>query len=156
MTTDDRTQHDAPLDDSRMPESGSESIGSNHGSAGGAGAPDEEGAGADGAPAGPVDEEALRDLVIETIKTVYDPEIPVNIYELGMIYDISFDAEANAVVTMTLTSPSCPVAGSLPLEVEDKVNGIEGIRSARVDLAWDPPWTPDKISEAAKLELGIF
>jgi len=104
----------------------------------------------------PANEEELRQLVIDTMKTVYDPEIPVNIYELGMVYDIEFDSETNAVVTMTLTSPSCPVAGTLPLEVEEKLNSLPELKSARVDVVWDPPWTPDMISEAAKLELGIF
>lgn len=104
---------------------------------------------------GPADEE-LRQLVVETLKTVYDPEIPVNIYELGMIYDIALEPGGRAVVTMTLTSPSCPVAGSLPLEVEEKLRAIAGLSDVRVDLVWDPPWTPEKISEAAKLELGIF
>lgn len=101
-------------------------------------------------------EEQLRELVVETLKTVYDPEIPVNIYELGMIYEIEIEPTGRAVVTMTLTSPSCPVAGTLPLEVEDKVRGVPGLQDVKVDLVWDPPWTPDKISEAAKLELGIF
>jgi FeS assembly SUF system protein len=111
---------------------------------------------APGGAGGSANDEGLRQLVIDTMKTVYDPEIPVNIYDLGMVYEIEFDSETNAIVTMTLTSPSCPVAGSLPLEVEEKLNSLPELKSARVDVVWDPPWTPDMISEAAKLELGIF
>jgi FeS assembly SUF system protein len=103
-----------------------------------------------------LDREALRQRVIEVMQTVYDPEIPVNIYELGMVYDIAIDPEANAVVTMTLTSPMCPVAGSLPGEVETKLGSIDGLASVRVELVWEPAWTPDRMSEAAKLQLGMM
>ncbi|MBI2981579.1 MAG: SUF system Fe-S cluster assembly protein [Deltaproteobacteria bacterium] len=97
----------------------------------------------------------LKEEIIESLKTCYDPEIPVNIYELGLIYDIQID-ESNAVsVKMTLTSPACPVAGSLPPEVQRKVKEVPGVADAKVDVVWDPPWTPEKMSEAAKLQLGI-
>ena len=107
-------------------------------------------------PAAAVDREALRERIIEVMQTVYDPEIPVNIYELGMVYDIVLDEEANAVVTMTLTSPMCPVAGTLPGEVEAKVAAIPGLASARVDLVWEPMWTPERMTEAARLQLGMM
>ena len=112
--------------------------------------------GAPGAPPAAVDREALRERIIEVMQTVYDPEIPVNIYELGMVYDIAVDEEANAVITMTLTSPMCPVAGTLPGEVEAKVADIPGLASARVNLVWEPMWTPDRMSEAARLQLGMM
>ncbi|MGD9252384.1 MAG: SUF system Fe-S cluster assembly protein [Holophagae bacterium] len=99
---------------------------------------------------------ALRDQVIEAIKTVYDPEIPVNIYELGLIYEVTIDADNEAYVLMTLTSPSCPVAEILPPEVQLKVESVEGVSKATVEITWDPPWNPDLMSEAAKLELGMF
>lgn len=98
----------------------------------------------------------LEEQVLEVIKTVYDPEIPVNIYELGLIYDVTVTPEGDANVTMTLTSPSCPAAQSLPGEVELKVGSIAGIRSANVNVSWDPPWSQDMMSEAAKLEMGLF
>ena len=98
---------------------------------------------------------SLEEQVIDALRTVYDPEIPVNIYELGLVYDIDTSSE-NVVIRMTLTSPGCPVAGSLPIEVEYKVREIEGVKSAKVELVWDPPWNPDMISEAGKLQLGIF
>lgn len=97
----------------------------------------------------------LEEQVIDALRTVYDPEIPVNIYELGLVYDVDASTE-NVLIRMTLTSPGCPVAGSLPIEVESKVGAIEGVKSARVELVWDPPWNPDMISEAGKLQLGIF
>ncbi len=100
--------------------------------------------------------DALRDKVIEAIKTVYDPEIPVNIWEVGLIYDVSVDDAGRARVEMTLTSPMCPVAESLPVEVEQKVSAVEGVAAAKVDVVWDPPWDPEMMSEAAKLELGLF
>jgi len=100
--------------------------------------------------------DALRDKVIEAIKTVYDPEIPVNIWEVGLIYDVSVDDDGRARVEMTLTSPMCPVAESLPVEVEQKVSSVEGVAAATVDVVWDPPWDPEMMSEAAKLELGLF
>ena len=99
---------------------------------------------------------ALQDAVIEVLKTIYDPEIPVNIYEIGLIYEVKVDEDANVHILMTLTSPMCPVAESLPPEVEEKVAALEGVTSAQVEITWDPPWDPDMMSEAAKLELGMF
>ncbi len=99
---------------------------------------------------------ALEAAVVEALKTVYDPEIPVNIYELGLIYDLTIDGEGDAWVKMTLTSPNCPVAGSLPGEVQAKVASVAGIRQVELDLVWDPAWNPEMMSEAAKLELGFF
>ncbi len=98
----------------------------------------------------------LKSKVIEVIETCYDPEIPINIYELGLIYKIDVGASGDVVITMTLTSPACPVAGSLPPEVENKVMAIDGVSKARVELVWDPPWTPDRMTEAARLQLGML
>jgi FeS assembly SUF system protein len=100
--------------------------------------------------------EQLQEQVVEALRTVYDPEIPVNIYELGLIYDLEVSTAGVVVVTMTLTSPACPVAGSLPGEVESKVDSIPGVRSAQVELVWDPPWNMERMSESAKLELGLL
>jgi FeS assembly SUF system protein len=97
----------------------------------------------------------LKDRIVEVLKTVYDPEIPVDIYELGLVYDIEIDKDAKVRIVMTLTSPGCPVAVSLPLEVEHKAKAIEGIGDVNVDVVWDPPWTPDRMSEAARLELNM-
>jgi FeS assembly SUF system protein len=99
---------------------------------------------------------ALRDQVIEVLKGIYDPEIPVNIYELGLIYEVTVDDDSNVHVLMTLTSPMCPVAESLPPEVEEKIAAVDGVASAKVEVTWDPPWDPEMMSEAAKLELGMF
>ncbi len=99
--------------------------------------------------------EILRDRVIAMIKTCYDPEIPVDIYELGLIYEIAIRDESAAYVKMTLTTPMCPVADILPLEVEEKVRGVEGITDVDLDLVWDPPWEVDMMSEAARLELNF-
>ena len=98
----------------------------------------------------------MREKVVEVMKTVYDPEIPVDIYQLGMCYAIDVVEPAEVTITMTLTSPSCPVAGTLPGEVEVKVASDEAINTAKVNLVWDPAWTPDLMSEAAKLSLGMF
>ncbi len=98
----------------------------------------------------------LRERIVDMMKTIFDPEIPVNIYELGMVYEIEVDDESNATVTMTLTSPACPVAGSLPGEVEVKLNSVDGVKTGKVNLVWEPPWTPEKMSEAAKLQLGMM
>jgi FeS assembly SUF system protein len=98
----------------------------------------------------------LRDRVIDMIKTCYDPEIPVDIWELGLIYDVAVEDGGNVNVTMTLTSPMCPVAESLPPEVEAKVRTVEGVAEARVEVTWDPPWSPERMTEAAKLELGML
>jgi FeS assembly SUF system protein len=99
--------------------------------------------------------DALTQRVIDTLKTCYDPEIPVDIYELGLIYKVDVDAAGKVAIQMTLTSPACPVAGSLPGEVEQKLRGIPGVTAASIDLVWDPPWNPGLMSEAAKLELGF-
>tara|TARA_B100000427_G_scaffold38269_1_gene27689 strand:- start:633 stop:929 length:297 start_codon:yes stop_codon:yes gene_type:complete len=96
----------------------------------------------------------LKEKVIEEIKKIYDPEIPVNIYELGLIYDISVQ-EKNVIVKMTLTSPNCPVAESLPTEVKDSIMDIKEVDNVKLDLVWDPPWDKSMMSEAAKLELNI-
>ncbi len=98
----------------------------------------------------------LEENIIDALRTVYDPEIPVNIYELGLIYGIDVTQEGAVNIRMTLTSPGCPVAGSLPIEVETKVQQIPGVTSAFVELVWDPPWDPEMISEAGKLQLGIY
>ena len=99
---------------------------------------------------------ALRDEVITILHGIYDPEIPVDIYELGLIYEVKVDDDANVHVLMTLTSPMCPVAESLPPEVEEKVARVEGVTKATVEVTWDPPWDPDMMSDAARLELDMF
>ena len=99
---------------------------------------------------------ALYEAVIDALKEIYDPEIPVNIYELGLIYGVEITDEAHAHVTMTLTTPHCPVAESMPAEVELRVGSVPGIAVADVALVWDPPWDPQKMSDEAKLELGMF
>ena len=101
-------------------------------------------------------ETALRDKVIEVLKGIFDPEIPVNIYELGLIYEVTVEDDANVHILMTLTSPMCPVAESLPPEVEEKAEAVEGVGSVKVEITWDPPWDPEMMSDAAKLELGMF
>jgi FeS assembly SUF system protein len=102
-------------------------------------------------------QKAVAEKVIEALKTIYDPEIPVNIYELGLIYDIDVDEETSAVyVQMTLTAPGCPVAGSLPREVQQKIEAVPGVPRAVVELVWEPPWTKDRMSELAMLELGLL
>ena len=97
----------------------------------------------------------LKDQIINEIKKIYDPEIPVNIYELGLIYDIKVENKYTAKVKMTLTSPNCPVAESLPKEVKDSIMQVEGIDKVDLDLVWDPPWDKTMMSEAAKLELNL-
>jgi len=98
----------------------------------------------------------LAQRVIDTIKTCYDPEIPVDIWELGLIYEINIDEENNLNVIMTLTSPSCPVAETLPPEVEDKLREVEGIRSAKIEITFEPSWEKEMMSEVAQLELGFM
>jgi FeS assembly SUF system protein len=98
----------------------------------------------------------LQAAVVDALKSVYDPEIPVDIYELGLIYDVEISEDGDAVVTMTLTTPHCPVAESLPNEVELRVLSVPGIRDAEVKLVWDPPWDPSKMSDEARLELGML
>jgi FeS assembly SUF system protein len=109
------------------------------------------------APPAPVDPDApLEERVLATLRSVYDPEIPVNIVELGLIYDLQVDESGAVAVRMTLTSPACPVAGALPGEIEAKVKAVPGVTAAKVELVWDPPWDMSKMSEAAQLELGMF
>ena len=98
----------------------------------------------------------LKNRVIDALRTIYDPEIPVNIFDMGLVYEVTISDEAEATILMTLTSPMCPVAESLPPEVEIKVKQLDGITSATVEVTWDPPWDPEMMSEAAKLELGMF
>jgi len=100
-------------------------------------------------------QQALEEKIIEQLKSVYDPEIPLNIYELGLIYDIDIDPENRVHIRMTLTAPACPVAGSLPPQVEAQVESIPQVKSATVELVWDPPWSRDMLSEAARLQLGL-
>ena len=99
---------------------------------------------------------ALEPQILAAIKTVFDPEIPVNIYDLGLIYEVIVDRDAVVGVRMTLTAPACPAAQWLPAQVEEKVKGVEGVTDARVDVVFDPPWSKDNMSEAAKLELGLW
>jgi len=98
----------------------------------------------------------LGDAVIEVLKDIYDPEIPVNIYELGLVYEVKIDDEYNVDILMTLTSPNCPVAESLPVEVKERVGNIDGLNQVRVELTFEPPWDKDMMSEAAMLELGLI
>jgi len=99
---------------------------------------------------------ALYEAVIDALREIYDPEIPVNIYDLGLIYGVDVSAEADVAVTMTLTTPHCPVAESMPAEVELRVSSVPGVRDAEVNLVWDPPWDPAKMSDEARLELGML
>jgi len=103
-----------------------------------------------------VEIERLGEEIIKIICTIFDPEIPVNIYELGLIYDVEVSEEGDVRITMTLTSPNCPVAESLPLEVEEKVKSIDLINDVKVSIVFEPPWTKDMMSEEAKLELGML
>jgi FeS assembly SUF system protein len=122
-------------------------------------APDQEQASpptsSDTDPTGSGDPDAIRDEVIARLKTVFDPEIPVNIYELGLIYKVDVAADGATRVTMTLTTPMCPAAEELPPEVETKARDVPGVTSVQLDLVWDPPWTPDMMSDAARLDLGM-
>jgi len=97
----------------------------------------------------------LKAKVIDALRTCFDPEIPVNIYELGLIYDIDVKSGGAVDLRMTLTSPGCPVAGTLPPEVQSKIKAIPGVSDAHVELVWDPPWGPERMSDAAKLQLGM-
>ncbi|MBI2067341.1 MAG: SUF system Fe-S cluster assembly protein [Deltaproteobacteria bacterium] len=98
----------------------------------------------------------LKEKVIDVLKSCYDPEIPVNIYELGLIYSVEVEGEGDVHVNMTLTSPACPVATSLPPEVQEKIKRVPGVTSSKVDVVWEPPWKPEMMTEAAKLQLGIM
>ncbi|MEI6696184.1 MAG: SUF system Fe-S cluster assembly protein [Bacteroidota bacterium] len=97
-----------------------------------------------------------EDAVLNVLKTIYDPEVPVNIYDLGLIYEIIVNEDLSVKIMMTLTAPNCPVAESLPVEVEEKINAIEGIKSAVVEIVFEPPWDKDMMSEEAKLDLGFL
>ncbi|MFK7811963.1 MAG: DUF59 domain-containing protein [Maribacter sp.] len=103
-----------------------------------------------------IDTQELGDKIVNVIKTIYDPEIPVDIYELGLIYDVLVNEENDVKILMTLTSPNCPVAETLPVEVEEKVKSIDMVKDAEVEITFDPPWTQDLMSEEAKLELGLL
>ena len=107
-------------------------------------------------PTDPAVTAELQPLVVDQLKTVFDPEIPVNIHDLGLIYDVIVDANAVVGVVMTLTAPACPAAQWLPSQVEQAVKGVEGVSDAVVDVVFDPPWSKDKMSEAAKLQLGLW
>ena len=100
--------------------------------------------------------EALKPLIVDAIRTVFDPEIPVNIWELGLIYDVFVDAAGVAGIRMTLTAPGCPAAQSLPVEVAAKTKAVPGVTDACVDVVWEPPWDKDRMSDAAKLQLGLW
>lgn len=102
------------------------------------------------------DQDALKNAVIAALKTVFDPEIPVNIYDLGLIYDVLIDDKQHVSIKMTLTSPGCPVAQTFPGTVEAAVNAVEGVSDCTVELVWEPPWTQERMSEVARLELGMF
>ena len=104
----------------------------------------------------PIDTFALGEKIVSVIKTIYDPEIPVDIYELGLIYDVFVNEDYDVKILMTLTTPNCPVAESLPLEVEEKIRSIDEVKSAEVEMTFDPPWSQDLMSEEAKLELGML
>ena len=100
--------------------------------------------------------EELENTIVDVLKSIYDPEIPVDVYELGLIYEVKIDKESNVQIEMTLTSPNCPVAESMPKEVEDKVAEITDVKSAKVNIVFEPPWDKDMMSEEAKLELGFL
>jgi FeS assembly SUF system protein len=107
-------------------------------------------------PEGPIDTEAVTENIVKALKTVYDPEIPVDIYELGLIYEIKVEEDGNTYIQMTLTAPNCPAAGILPGQIESQARSVEGVYDVNLDLVFDPPWTPELMSEAAKLELGML
>lgn len=98
----------------------------------------------------------LESRLLAVLRSIYDPEIPVNIVDLGLIYDLKIGPDGAVVVAMTLTTPNCPVAASMPSQVETAVKGVEGVASARVELVWTPPWSPDRMTEEARLELGLY
>jgi len=110
----------------------------------------------DGITRDPAKAAELEPSIVAALKTVFDPEIPVNIYELGLIYDIIVGSSGAVGVRMTLTAPACPAAQSLPVEVKSKIAQIPGVTEVNVDIVWDPPWNRDRMSEAAKLQLGLF
>jgi FeS assembly SUF system protein len=132
-------EHDRPFPDYPMPESGLQEFKATRGEAQPEGAP-----------------VASEELVIDALRTVYDPEIPVNIYDLGLIYVCDIDARGNVRIEMTLTAPGCPVAGQMPDWVADAVSGVPGTGEVSVTITWDPPWTMDRMTEDAKMALGMF
>ena len=103
-----------------------------------------------------IDTAELGEKIVRVLKTIYDPEIPVDIYELGLIYDVFINEDYDAKILMTLTSPNCPVAESLPVEIEEKVKSLDELKDVEVEITFDPPWTPELMSEEAKLELGLL
>ena len=103
-----------------------------------------------------IDVNALEEKIVRVIKTIFDPEIPVDIYELGLIYDVFVNEDYEVKVLMTLTTPNCPVAETLPLEVEEKIKSLDAVKDAEVEITFDPPWTQELMSEEAKLELGML
>ncbi len=103
-----------------------------------------------------IDTNVLGDKIVRVLKTIYDPEIPVDIYELGLIYDVFVNEDYDVKILMTLTTPNCPVAETLPLEVEEKVKSLNDVKNAEVEITFDPPWSQDLMSEEAKLELGML
>ena len=105
---------------------------------------------------GTINKQELEEKIIQTLKTCYDPEIPVDIFELGLIYEIRISDEADVNVKMTLTSPACPVAGSLPPEVEAKLRAVPEVKDVKIELVWNPPWDRDMMSDVAKVELGMY
>ena len=107
-------------------------------------------------PAEPIDKEDLKNRIVEAMKTIYDPEIPVNVYDIGLIYKIEPQDDGLVQLTMTLTTPNCPAAGILPGEIESKARGVEGVRDIDFELTFDPPWNPEMMSEGARLELGMM
>ena len=107
-------------------------------------------------PAGPTPEDELREDIVAVLRTIYDPEIPVNILDLGLIYALDIDEQGNVDIDMTLTAPACPVAGTFPSVVESRVSEVPGVNSVHVELVWEPPWSPDSMTEEVKLELGLL
>jgi len=103
-----------------------------------------------------LNETVIEAEVLDALRTCFDPEIPVNIYELGLVYDIHVDSNGSVTIRMTLTSPHCPAVQSLPAEIESKVKAVQGVTDVKIDLVWDPPWDPSKMSEAARLQLGML
>ncbi len=103
-----------------------------------------------------INELVIESEVLEALRTCFDPEIPVNIYELGLIYNVNVGEGGAVTITMTLTSPHCPAAQSMPAEIEEKVKAVSGVTDVKIDLVWDPPWDPSKMSEAARLQLGMM
>jgi FeS assembly SUF system protein len=103
-----------------------------------------------------INETIIEAQVIEALRTCFDPEIPVNVYEMGLIYDLKISPEGAVTIQMTLTSPHCPAVQSLPAEIESKVRAVPGVTDAKIDLVWEPPWEPSKMSEAARLQLGMM